>query len=86
VVDQVESAKRLQVPAGKRSAPDERVNVYLLRQDLPGLLRLQANLLTNDIESSRNLVLRCAVDLLGKLRKNRVVGCALFGLSKEMIH
>jgi hypothetical protein len=55
--------------AGKRSEPGERVNVYLLRQDLPGLLRLQANLLTNDIESSRNLVLRCAVDLLGKAQE-----------------
>jgi hypothetical protein len=83
--DLVESAKRLQGCTGKIGEPGERINVYLLRQDLPELLNLQVHMMTNSIVSSRTLVLRCAVDLLGKTLQKPTVWMRVVRLANEML-
>lgn len=82
----VESARKLQACTGKIGAPGERINVYLLRQDLPELLNLQVHLMSNNIESSsRTLVLRCAVDLLAKAQQEPATWAHIVRLAKKML-
>ena len=81
----VESARRLQAGTGKIGSPGERINVYLLREDLPELLNLQVHLMAHNIESSRTLVLRCGVDLLGKTQKEPGSWMRIVRLAKSML-
>lgn len=83
--DLVESARRLQACTGKIGDPGERINVYLLRQDLPALLRLQGYLMANNIESTRTLVLRCAVDLLVTAQQERASWMRVIRLARNMV-
>ena len=81
----IESAKRLQACTSRIGAPGERINVFLLREDLPELLKLQAELALENVEGSRSLLLRCAIDLLGKALQKPNTRAEVLRLASEMV-
>jgi hypothetical protein len=78
-------AKRLQACTSRIGAPGERINVFLLREDLPELLKLQAELALENVEGSRSLLLRCAIDLLGKALQKPNTRAEVLRLASEMV-
>jgi hypothetical protein len=81
----IESAKRLQACTSRIGAPGERINVFLLREDLPELLKLQAQIMSEKIDSSRSLVVRCAIDLLDKAMRKSASRGQVVQLAKAML-
>ena len=81
----IECAKRLQACTSRIGAPGERINVFLLRQDLPELLKLQMQIMSENIESSRSLVVRCAIDLLNKAMQKTASRRQVVQLAKAML-
>jgi hypothetical protein len=81
----IESAKRLQACTSRIGAPGERINVFLLREDLPELLKLQAKLTLENLEGNRSLLLRCAIDLLGRALQKPRTRAEVLRLASEMV-
>jgi hypothetical protein len=77
--------EHLRTLTGKVGDPSDRLNVFLLRHDLPELLKLQAQLMARQVESSRSLVLRCAVDLLDQALKRSSTWMRIVKLAKEAL-
>ena len=77
----IESAKRLQACTSRIGAPGERINVFLLREDLPELLKVQAELTLEN----RSLLLRCAIDLLGRALQKPKTRAEVLQLASEMV-
>ena len=80
----VDACQRLRRDYEADKDPKTKINVYLFREDLLSLLPLQSDLTLRSIRSSRNLVLRCALDFLGAAAQKPRAWSRIIALAREL--